>query len=261
MSINLSGTTKTILYSGIINDQLPSGAYAFGLASTDTSMAILNNTDAYKLLDNNFFKAALQNSAVSENLSYVALIDGSTDSVTGKRIPDSLWDDISRSFAESASGEVIAVVPKADPYRVFAQTELPALLANENVTSINGVVKEHYVQYLDELAGSGMSAEDARVQLTEVVVKSQAIEYHSMHDVGFAHNLGALDDITVSNMAKAHSFLKKLGVIGDVLALTFAVSEAQAAYDDGDTVKARRSWRTGWPSWLAEQQQDTPRPA
>jgi hypothetical protein len=52
---------------------------------------------------------------------------------------DQYWTEASQRFAKGASGDVTAFVRGASPDRVFAQTELPALLSNPNVSSINGM--------------------------------------------------------------------------------------------------------------------------
>jgi hypothetical protein len=53
-----------------------------------------------------------------------------------------IWNNASRRFANDASGDVVAYVRGANPDRVFARTELPALVNNTNVTSINGIPRE-----------------------------------------------------------------------------------------------------------------------
>ncbi|MBG0809498.1 hypothetical protein IY145_08910 [Methylosinus sp. H3A] len=55
------------------------------------------------------------------------------------RTADGYWTRASQRFAENASGDVTAYVHGASPDRVFAQTELPVLLENRKVTSINGM--------------------------------------------------------------------------------------------------------------------------
>lgn len=50
-----------------------------------------------------------------------------------------IWDPASRRFAENAEGDVQTNVIDARTDWVFRDVELPALLANESVTSINGI--------------------------------------------------------------------------------------------------------------------------
>jgi hypothetical protein len=55
---------------------------------------------------------------------------------------DSHWSMASKRYAEGASGDVTAYVQGASPNRVFAQTELPILLQNEKVETINGIPRK-----------------------------------------------------------------------------------------------------------------------
>jgi hypothetical protein len=55
------------------------------------------------------------------------------------------WADASARFAEQTRGEVKLLVNGADPQRVFAATELPRILANPNVTTIEGIPRETLV--------------------------------------------------------------------------------------------------------------------
>lgn len=52
---------------------------------------------------------------------------------------ESLWAVASKRYAEQAVGDITAFVNGAEEHRVFYSVELPALLRNENVTSINSV--------------------------------------------------------------------------------------------------------------------------
>jgi hypothetical protein len=63
---------------------------------------------------------------------------GEFSPVTNKEA-DAIWSKASETFANAASGDVTAFVRGALPNRVFGSTELPLLLKNGNVTSINGI--------------------------------------------------------------------------------------------------------------------------
>ena len=55
---------------------------------------------------------------------------------------DSVWSEASTKFARSVSGNVTTRVIGAEPDTLFRSKELPALLENQKVTSINGVSRE-----------------------------------------------------------------------------------------------------------------------
>jgi len=68
-------------------------------------------------------------------------MDGKADPVTGIR-GIGHWDTLSQNLANQASGDVVSITPLAnESYSVWNRTELPALLDNPNVTSINGIDK------------------------------------------------------------------------------------------------------------------------
>lgn len=52
-----------------------------------------------------------------------------------------IWKVASKRFIESASGNVTAFVKGADPRSVFRSMELPEILRNPNISSINGMPK------------------------------------------------------------------------------------------------------------------------
>ncbi len=49
-----------------------------------------------------------------------------------------IWSVASKRFIESAKGDVVAFVKGADPRSVFRTQELPSLLNNKNISTING---------------------------------------------------------------------------------------------------------------------------
>ncbi|WP_221885080.1 hypothetical protein, partial [Variovorax sp. DXTD-1] len=52
------------------------------------------------------------------------------------------WADASARFAELTKGEVRAVVSGAAPDRVFGAVELPRVIANPQVTTIEGIPRQ-----------------------------------------------------------------------------------------------------------------------
>ncbi|MCP1201136.1 calcium-binding protein, partial [Notoacmeibacter sp. MSK16QG-6] len=65
-----------------------------------------------------------------------------------------LFDIASEAYAANAVGPIIALVPEARPDRIFARTELEALLNNPNVTTINGIGRADLKSYFDTSAAS-----------------------------------------------------------------------------------------------------------
>lgn len=131
--------SRTILYSG----QLGAGISAEDVAkefliSVDGSR-VVNSSDAAALLTSReFLSAAARLDGVSiREFSQLGYRSPTTDWLYHPT--DGPWAQASGRFVDGARGDVRVIVPNATPDRVFAATELPRLLANENVTSIEGL--------------------------------------------------------------------------------------------------------------------------
>ena len=61
-----------------------------------------------------------------------------------------VWQLASRRFIESASGNITAFVDNADPRSVFRSEELPAILENDKITTINGIEKRLFASRFEE---------------------------------------------------------------------------------------------------------------
>ena len=61
-----------------------------------------------------------------------------------------IWKLASKRLIAAASGNVTAFVNKADKRSVFRQQELPGLLKNDKVKSINGMDKFAFAQRFDD---------------------------------------------------------------------------------------------------------------
>lgn len=55
-----------------------------------------------------------------------------------------VWKVASKRFIESASGNVTAFVKNADPRSVFRSMELPEIMKNPKISSINGLPKSRF---------------------------------------------------------------------------------------------------------------------
>jgi len=59
-----------------------------------------------------------------------------------------VWSEASRRFIAAASGNITAFVDGADPRSVFMTVELPNILKNDKITTINGVDKFKFAKKL-----------------------------------------------------------------------------------------------------------------
>lgn len=72
-----------------------------------------------------------------------------------------LMDACCRKFAQEASGDVKAYTRDANPDRVFLRVELPELLMNDRVKTINGVGREDLLQIQVRAQQLGQSASES----------------------------------------------------------------------------------------------------
>ncbi len=59
-----------------------------------------------------------------------------------------VWSEASRRFIAAASGNITAFVDGADPRSVFMTVELPNILKNDKITTINGIDKIKFAKKL-----------------------------------------------------------------------------------------------------------------
>lgn len=164
--IDTTGTgSKTLLWSGKAGIYGKDGEkfihaanIAASLQKDDSTLRTIATTEAAKFLDiskdsesfnqdlYNKLKEIFKGSPQGIN----DFLYGPEDPKTKKRIGKGVWDDVSKNFVEKAKGEVRLVVGGAGFDRVFAQTEIEALLMNPEVKSVEGVpikvLKEKYVK-------------------------------------------------------------------------------------------------------------------
>ena len=83
-----------------------------------------------------------------------SVIDNDHDRIKAAEI----WRLASRRFIDCASGNVTAFVDNADPRSVFRSEELPAILRNPKILTINGVDKFAFASRFEEFAEKEVSA-------------------------------------------------------------------------------------------------------
>jgi len=128
----------------------------------------ISQTEIGLLLDgkNTDFHEALLQALGNDDEKYRKLIDGKD--LTGNRISsDSLWDDASRRFVANSSGKVRVLSTDGLVNSVFAETELPELLNNPNITEIDGIERVHFNALRD---AKGMDA------VREVIFNNSAMQ-------------------------------------------------------------------------------------
>src|SRR6478752_834633 len=165
--------SETLLYSGGFGAR--TGPLSFDTtlvaenigANSNGMVRTIGQTDAGKLLSSPEFLDALKKAA-GEPAAFDILY-GAKDS-SGNRISVGLFDEASSRFVDaSEGGRFRTLTPFALSDRVFAQTEFPRLLADSRVESINGISRQTFLDFRDELLGKGYSAESAMAEVRNQV--------------------------------------------------------------------------------------------
>ena len=164
-SVQVEGKTGiTLFYSGGLQTDGKGGTVplsdkgtqtwqiAESIGENNSRIITIGQTDAFKLLDSAEFKESLR---LTDPINFNRILNGITEN--GIRTEPGLWDIISQRVAESATGEVRTLTPFSLAEKVFAQTELPALLTNSNVTSIDGITREDLLRLVNDKGGIGNS--------------------------------------------------------------------------------------------------------
>jgi len=153
--LDVTGTGRvTLLWSGSIGtfgsvgaEKIASQIVAASIAASNSDFRILTNTEAGRFLDLDRASPTF-NSRLSNKLEEIFVdrpdelrnfLYGQQDPGTKKRIGKGAWDIVSENFAAQAKGNVRLIVGGGGDDRIFAQTELPALLRNPEITSIEGI--------------------------------------------------------------------------------------------------------------------------
>lgn len=145
-------TDRTVLYSGDIDEGPPSlGSWklATGMQAQDPGVLIIDVTERGRFLTSEVFQDAMLRAFEHEGFETYADITKARESAANKFLfnaEEGAWAQASRSFAQSLEGDVVALTSQANPERTFGLVELPALLANPKVKSVNGIAKSTLAQ-------------------------------------------------------------------------------------------------------------------
>lgn len=160
------------------------------LARDGHGLVTIANTQASQLIERTSFTAQLRHALEASGSAYdVDDIHHGYFNEDGER-ELGLWDDISRGYAKHAHGMVITVTPNACAHRVFVRSELPELIVNESVESINALSREMFLDYFDVLRAVGVSDRQAYKFVDDDLVKGSSVAFLRGYSEEFQHDLG-----------------------------------------------------------------------
>ncbi|MCG8066906.1 MAG: hypothetical protein JAY84_03520, partial [Candidatus Thiodiazotropha taylori] len=145
--LDVSGTDgTTMLFSGANTRDI---AQSLSLVAPGDGLRIIGDTEAAEFLQNN----DLLNDKLVQLLGSDPTVKGSTayqylngtadyidgEPVSNTRQANGAWDNVSRRFVEEATGEVRVLIINGSSDGVLAQTEIPALINNPQITRVEGI--------------------------------------------------------------------------------------------------------------------------
>jgi hypothetical protein len=177
-------TDRTVLYSGDIDPgppKLGSWGLATSMQAQDPGVLIIDVTERGRFLTSEAFQEAMIKAFESEGFETFADITKARGTAANNFLFDAengVWAQASRSFAQALEGDVVTLTSQADPGRTFGLVELPALLGNPKVRSVNGLPKSTLVQLAEQPNGLEfvfkVLAETSKAMLNECAVTRDA---------------------------------------------------------------------------------------
>ncbi|MBQ8870257.1 MAG: hypothetical protein IJ019_02645 [Alphaproteobacteria bacterium] len=102
-----------------------------------------NRDDAIDFIKNNPDKMLIEHTDCGAKLVEMGFECLNT---LGKEDIKMIWVEASRRFISAASGNITAFVENAHPNSVFMSVELPNILQNNNILTINGIDKDVFAE-------------------------------------------------------------------------------------------------------------------
>ncbi len=162
----------TLLYGGVAHPDISCNELVEIMLRNKENIRTINGSDLARLLQSEDYLEAV--ARAHQCLSIDEVLSSRTheanqfmfDATKGR------WADVSARFAEATQGEVVTLSGYASAERTLGLVELPAILDNPDVTSINGHPKALF-QEIYQRSGS----------LTEVFKALSASSYQLMRDL------------------------------------------------------------------------------
>lgn len=133
----------TILYSGPAAKGVWSTDVINIMIAADEDVRVINKSEAAQFLQSREFYQAVAKAHGLDDFG--DLMSGTYNGPATKWLyhaEHGPWADASARFAESTRGEVRAIVGEADFKRTFAKVELPLILNNPHITSVEGIPRQ-----------------------------------------------------------------------------------------------------------------------
>ncbi|EKU39966.1 MULTISPECIES: calcium-binding protein [Acinetobacter] len=170
----------TLFYAG--NNPTDPLYIAAKAISKDTSnpLTIMGNTKLSELMHSDEVIGYLKEIAEKNKIAKYTDIMNDETTIDGVK-SRALWDDASEALAKASSGDVRTLTPFGTEDKVFARVELPALLENPNVKTIDGIPREVLKTIYDADIASGLTHAEA-IDNARAAVQAKSLIYTSLID-------------------------------------------------------------------------------
>ncbi len=176
MSATVNEADKFILYGGWAGD-VPMWQIAKGASESEQGFYYISNTEAGQLISNDNIEFSSRIEKICDyDSDLMDRLYGNPNTVNGTRssyvVGDYLAinDHISSNLAKAAKGDVTIWMPNGQTNTVFPDTELREVLKNDNITSINGVSKQQFIDKYNEYAGQDIFQNISGKELDQTIL-------------------------------------------------------------------------------------------
>lgn len=194
-----NGGSKALFYSNVVEGDYYSSQYVNDIVAQDGRYYSIQNTDLGKITyDQNFIRAVYN--TVGDNMTASRILQGGTDynlnpskyavDIGGQR-QLSVSDYASKLFTERmTASDVTIIMPKANQYDILGRTEIPEMLNNSHIKTING----HSVESLKQLVRMSSSQSVSEANLFEFLKADSMIKLGGVSSVVDANGRTVLVD-------------------------------------------------------------------
>lgn len=180
-----TGSNKLILYGGW-NGDVPMWQIAEGAANSGQGYYFISQTEAGSLLNNDILKNKINKICDYDKDLYDKIFGNPVNGNRNAYVVDgelSINDRVSKRLAQNASGNVTIWAPDCPTNKVLSDTELRSVLTNDNITSINGIPKETFIDTYKKISGGSFESNPSKLnqnildQVFTEIKKTRTPEY------------------------------------------------------------------------------------
>lgn len=180
-----TGSNKLILYGGW-NGDVPMWQIAEGAANSGQGYYFISQTEAGSLLNNDIVKNKINKICDYDKNLYDKIFGNPVNGNRNAYVVDgelSINDRVSKRLAQNASGNVTIWAPDCPTNKVLSDTELRSVLTNDNITSINGIPKETFIDTYKKISGGSFESNPSKLnqnildQVFTEIKKTRTPEY------------------------------------------------------------------------------------